>query len=119
MQARARPTAGRILDAFLPRSDGGNTCATPRADVTDRLRNCSIAGSRDKAKRGHRNGPDAYRVASCCATSRLPTADVARCWHRAGAVRQRVHRARLLLRGFSTPSREHAHDRDLPSGVEL
>jgi RNA polymerase sigma-70 factor (ECF subfamily) len=103
-RARARRPA-QSLEEYLPRFDaGGQHAATP-----DELR---VAGRADelldrqllaeKARAGIERLPDLYREAFVLRDlEELTTADVAEVLGlEPAAVRQRVHRARLMLRGY-------------------
>jgi RNA polymerase sigma-70 factor (ECF subfamily) len=103
-RARARRPS-EPLDTFLPRfDDHGVLAATPAElqvaacaeELLDRQR---LA---EKAREVIARLPDLYRDAFVLRDlEELPTADVARILGiDAAAVRQRVHRARLMLRGF-------------------
>ena len=103
-RARARRPA-ESLEAFLPRFDGnGAHLATPaelqvatRAD--ERLDRQALA---EKARAGIDRLPDIYREAFVLRDlEEMPTAEVADVLGlEPAAVRQRVHRARLMLRGY-------------------
>ena len=103
-RARARRPADS-LDAFLPRFDaGGRHAATPAqlqvtSQVEELLDRKTLA---ERAISGIARLPDAYRDAFVLRDlEELPTAEVASALGIApDAVRQRVHRARLLLRGY-------------------
>jgi len=103
-RARARrPT--QSLEEFLPRFDGdGRHCGEPadllaasRAD--ERLDQKLLA---ERARAGLERLPDIYRDAFVLRDlEEMPTAEVAELLGiDAAAVRQRVHRARLMLRGY-------------------
>jgi RNA polymerase sigma-70 factor (ECF subfamily) len=103
-RARARRPA-ESLEAFLPRFDAdGRHCAEPaelgaasRADeVLDRR---TLA---EKAKVGLDRLPDIYRDAFVLRDlEEMPTSEVAQVLGiEPAALRQRVHRARLMLRGY-------------------
>ena len=101
-QAR-RPT--EPLDPFLPRFDrDGRHTATPEeltvASRTDELLDRAALAS--KARDGLARLPDMYRDAFVLRDlEEMPTAEVAAILGiEPAAVRQRVHRARLMLRGF-------------------
>ena len=98
-----RPTES--LEAFLPQFDAdGKHVATPSelqiASRADELLDRQILA--DKARTGLARLPDLYRDAFVLRDLEgLATADVARILDVAPAtVRQRVHRARLMLRGY-------------------
>ncbi len=103
-RARARrPTES--LEAFLPRFDGdGAHLATPAelqvaTRVEERLDRQALA---EKARAGIERLPDLYREAFVLRDlEEMPTAEVADVLGVDPAtVRQRVHRARLMLRGY-------------------
>jgi RNA polymerase sigma-70 factor, ECF subfamily len=106
MQRRAharRPAES--LDAFLPTFDeAGIHRATPEElTVTDRIEELiDRRALADQARAAIERLPDAYRVAFVLRDLEdLPTAEVAQVLGIGpAAVRQRVHRARLLLRGY-------------------
>jgi len=93
------------LDAFLPRFDADGThAATPAelqvvARVDELLDRETLA---EKARTVIARLPDAYRDAFVLRDlEEMPTAQVAQVLGiEAAAVRQRVHRARLMLRGY-------------------
>jgi RNA polymerase sigma-70 factor (ECF subfamily) len=103
-RARARrPT--EPLDTFLPRFDGQGM----HAETPPQLRVAALAEHHldqqvlaAKAREFLERLPDAHRDAFVLRDlEELPTADVARMLGiEPAAVRQRVHRARLMLRGF-------------------
>jgi len=103
-RARARRPA-EPLDAFLPTFDGnGRHAATPvelqvASQADERIDQEILAR---KAREAIARLPDLYRDAFVLRDlEEMPTADVARVLGlEPAAVRQRVHRARLLLRGF-------------------
>jgi RNA polymerase sigma-70 factor (ECF subfamily) len=103
-RARARRPADS-LEAFLPRFDAaGRHAATPAqlqvtSQVEELLDRKTLA---ERARSGIARLPDAYRDAFVLRDlEELPTAEVASVLGIApDAVRQRVHRARLLLRGY-------------------
>ena len=103
-RARARRPADS-LEAFLPRFDAaGRHAATPRqlqvtSQVEELLDRKTLA---ERARSGIARLPDAYREAFVLRDlEELPTTEVASVLGIApDAVRQRVHRARLLLRGY-------------------
>jgi RNA polymerase sigma-70 factor (ECF subfamily) len=103
-RARARRPA-EPLDAFLPRFDGeGRHVATPAelqvASRADELLDRQILA--EKAREIIARLPDTYRDAFVLRDlEEMPTADVAEALGlQPAAVRQRVHRARLMLRGL-------------------
>lgn len=103
-RARARRPA-ESLEAFLPRFDGtGTHLATPAelqvaTRVDEVLDRQSLA---DKARAGIERLPDLYHDAFVLRDlEEMPTAEVAEVLGlEPAAVRQRVHRARLMLRGY-------------------
>ena len=103
-RARARRPA-ESLDAFLPAFDGAGThCGTPAelrvvSQAEELIDRQVLAG---KARDGLASLPDLYRDAFVLRDlEEMPTADVAEVLGiEPGAVRQRVHRARLMLRGY-------------------
>ena len=103
-RSRARRPAESLED-FLPRFDAaGRHAETPvelqvAADADDAIDRATLAR---KAREGIARLPDLYREAFVLRDlEELPTAEVARVLHiEPAAVRQRVHRARLMLRGF-------------------
>ena len=106
MQRRARarrPTES--LESYLPRFDGaGGHAATP-AELGAPCRAEEVLDRRllaEKARAGIERLPDLYREAFVLRDlEELPTAEVAEVLGlEAAAVRQRVHRARLMLRGY-------------------
>src|SRR5262245_56484481 len=106
MQRRARGRRPvQSLDAFLPRFDADGVHAAEPADLLaaskadERLDRQILA---EKARAGLERLPDIYRDAFVLRDlEELPTAEVAELLGiDAAAVRQRVHRARLLLRGY-------------------
>ena len=103
-RARARRPS-EPLDAFLPRfDDQGKHAATPAelqvATRADELLDRQFLA--DKAREVLARLPDIYRDAFVLKDlEEMPTADVARALDiEPAAVRQRVHRARLMLRGY-------------------
>lgn len=93
------------LEAFLPRfDDNGRHAATPAelqvAAQADELLDRQFLAER--ARSGIAHLPDIYRDAFVLRDlEEIPTADVARILNlEPAAVRQRVHRARLMLRGY-------------------
>jgi RNA polymerase sigma-70 factor (ECF subfamily) len=106
MQRRARARrAAEPLELFLPRFDeDGRHAASPAelraaAQVEERLDRRLLA---EKALAGIDSLPDTYRAAFVLRDlEELPTAEVAAVLGlQPDAVRQRVHRARLMLRGY-------------------
>jgi len=103
-RTRAR-RPGEPLDAFLPRFDAdGRHARTPdqlqvAARADELLDQRQLAA---KAREGIERLPDAYREAFVLRDlEELETAEVAAILElEPGAVRQRVHRARLMLRGY-------------------
>ena len=103
-RARSRRPA-ESLEAFLPTFDAaGSHCATPEqlrvvSEADERIDRQVLAG---KARDGLARLPDLYREAFVLRDlEEMPTADVAEVLGiEPAAVRQRVHRARLLLRGY-------------------
>jgi len=103
-RARARRPA-ESLESFLPRFDAdGIHVDTPAelraASRADELLDRQLLA--EKARAGIARLPDLYREAFVLRDlEELPTAEVARVLGvEAATVRQRVHRARLLLRGY-------------------
>jgi RNA polymerase sigma-70 factor (ECF subfamily) len=104
LRARARRPA-EPLDAFLPSFDAtGTHCDTPVqlrvvSDADELIDRQALAG---RARDGLARLPDLYREAFVLRDlEEMPTADVAEVLGiEPAAVRQRVHRARLLLRGY-------------------
>lgn len=103
-RARARrPTES--LDAYLPRFDDDGRHAAEPADLRAASRADELLDRRqlaEKARAGLERLPDIYRDAFVLRDlEELTTAEVADLLGiDAAAVRQRVHRARLMLRGF-------------------
>ncbi len=103
-RARSRRPA-ESLEAFLPRFDGnGGHLATPAAlqvatRLDERIDRRVLA---EKARAGIERLPDLYREAFVLRDlEEMPTAEVAEVLGlEPAAVRQRVHRARLMLRGY-------------------
>jgi RNA polymerase sigma-70 factor (ECF subfamily) len=103
-RARSRRPA-ESLEAFLPRFDGsGGHLATPAqlqvvARAEERLDRKALA---ERARAGLERLPDIYREAFVLRDlEEMPTAEVAEVLGlEPAAVRQRVHRARLMLRGY-------------------
>ena len=104
LRARARRPA-EPLDAFLPAFDAaGRHCSTPAqlrvvSQAEELIDRQALA---DRAREGLSLLPDLYREAFVLRDlEEMPTADVAEVLGiEPAAVRQRVHRARLLLRGY-------------------
>lgn len=102
---RRRRRRADSLEAYLPRFDaGGQHVATPAelmsaSQVEERLDRRLLA---EKARAGLDRLPEGYRVAFVLRDlEELPTAEVAAVLGlEPAAVRQRVHRARLMLRGY-------------------
>jgi RNA polymerase sigma-70 factor, ECF subfamily len=103
-RARARrPTES--LDVFLPRFDAGGVHAAEPADLRAASRADELLDRKylaEKAQAGLDRLPDLYRDAFVLRDLEdLTTAEVAALLGiEAAAVRQRVHRARLMLRGY-------------------
>jgi RNA polymerase sigma-70 factor (ECF subfamily) len=106
MQRRARSRRpSESLESYLPRFDAaGQHAATPAelraaCDVEDLLDRQALA---EKARAAVDRLPELYREAFILRDlEELPTAEVAEILGlEAAAVRQRVHRARLMLRGY-------------------
>jgi RNA polymerase sigma-70 factor (ECF subfamily) len=103
-RARARrPTES--LEAFLPRFDGDGVHAAEPADLLAASRADELLDRKllaEKARAGLQRLPDLYRDAFVLRDlEEMSTADVAELLGiDAAAVRQRVHRARLMLRGY-------------------
>jgi RNA polymerase sigma-70 factor (ECF subfamily) len=103
-RARARrPT--EPLEAFLPRFDADGTHAAEPADLLAASRADEILDRKmlvEKARAGLDRLPDIYRDAFVLRDlEEMTTAEVAELLGvDAAAVRQRVHRARLMLRGY-------------------
>jgi len=103
-RARARrPTES--LEAFLPRFDGDGRHASEPADLLAASRADELLDRKllaEKARAGLDRLPDIYRDAFVLRDlEELSTAEVAELLGiDAAAVRQRVHRARLMLRGY-------------------
>lgn len=104
LRARARRPL-EPLDSFLPRFDGSGGHVGEPADIeaaahaAERLDRQALA---EKAQAGLARLPEIYRAAFVLRDlEELPTAEVAELLGvGADAVRQRVHRARLMLRGY-------------------
>src|SRR5262245_16337942 len=103
-RARARrPT--EPLEAYLPRFDGDGRHLAEPADLLAASRADELLDRKllaEKARAGLDRLPDIYRDAFVLRDlEEMPTADVAEVLGiDAAAVRQRVHRARLMLRGY-------------------
>jgi len=103
-RARARrPTES--LEAFLPRFDAGGVHVAEPADLRAASRADEVLDRKllaEKARAGLDRLPDIYRDAFVLRDlEELTTAEVADLLGiDAAAVRQRVHRARLMLRGY-------------------
>jgi RNA polymerase sigma-70 factor, ECF subfamily len=103
-RARARRPA-ESLEAFLPRFDDDGRHAGEPADLRAASRADEILDRKDladKARAGLERLPEIYRDAFVLRDlEELTTAEVAELLGiDAAAVRQRVHRARLMLRGY-------------------
>ena len=103
-RARARRPAAS-LDNFLPRFDARGTHSATPAELQvvsriDELLECQLLA--EKAREAIQRLPDVYRDAFVLRDlEEMSTADVARALGiEPAAVRQRVHRARLVLRGY-------------------
>src|SRR5262245_2732788 len=103
-RARARRPA-ESLEAYLPRFDAGGRHRAEPADLlaagrADEALDRSLLA--EKARAGLERLPEIYRDAFVLRDlEELPTAEVAELLGiDAAAVRQRVHRARLMLRGY-------------------
>jgi RNA polymerase sigma-70 factor (ECF subfamily) len=106
MQRRSRSRRpAESLDGYLPRFDGdGQHAAAPAellaaAHVEERLERRILA---ERALEGVDRLPETYRLAFVLRDlEEMPTAEVAQVLGlEQAAVRQRVHRARLMLRGY-------------------
>lgn len=106
MQRRSRSRRpGESLEGYLPRFDGDGRHASPPSEllapahVEERLDRRMLA---EKALEGVDRLPEPYRLAFVLRDlEEMPTAEVAQVLGlEQAAVRQRVHRARLLLRGY-------------------
>jgi RNA polymerase sigma-70 factor (ECF subfamily) len=93
------------LDSFLPRFDGNGVLAATPAELqvaacAEELLDRHLLA--EKAREAIARLPDSYRDAFVLRDlEELPTADVAQILGiEPAAVRQRVHRARLMLRGY-------------------
>jgi RNA polymerase sigma-70 factor (ECF subfamily) len=106
MQRRARARRPvESLESFLPRFDGDGVHAAEPADLQAASRADEILDRKllaEKARAGLERLPDAYRDAFVLRDlEEMTTAEVALVLGiDAAAVRQRVHRARLMLRGY-------------------
>jgi RNA polymerase sigma-70 factor (ECF subfamily) len=103
-RARARRPA-ESLEAYLPRFDGDGRHAAEPADLEAASRADELLDSRqlaEKARSALERLPEIYRAAFVLRDlEELTTAEVAELLGiDAAAVRQRVHRARLMLRGY-------------------
>ena len=103
-RARARRPASS-LEGFLPRFDSHGVHAVTPAELQVAARADELLDRQflaDKAREGIARLPDLYRDAFVMRDlEEMPTADVARVLGIDPAtVRQRVHRARLMLRGY-------------------
>jgi RNA polymerase sigma-70 factor (ECF subfamily) len=103
-RARARRPAAS-LEEFLPRFDGNGIHAAEPADLLAASRADEVLDRKllaDKAREGLERLPDIYRDAFVLRDlEEMTTAEVAELLAiDAAAVRQRVHRARLMLRGY-------------------
>jgi len=101
--AARRPT--EPLEAYLPRFDGDGRHVGEPADLLAASRADELLDRKllaEKARAGLGRLPDIYRDAFVLRDlEEMPTADVAEVLGiDAAAVRQRVHRARLMLRGY-------------------
>jgi RNA polymerase sigma-70 factor (ECF subfamily) len=104
LRARSR-RAVEPLDSFLPRYDGNGGHLGEPADIeaaahaVERLDRNALA---EKAQAGLERLPEIYRAAFVLRDlEEMPTAEVAELLGvGADVVRQRVHRARLMLRGY-------------------
>ncbi len=103
-RARARRPA-ESLEAFLPRFDADGVHAAEPADLLAASRVEELLDRKllaEKARAGLDRLPDIYRDAFVLRDlEELPTSEVAELLGiEPAAVRQRVHRARLMLRGY-------------------
>jgi RNA polymerase sigma-70 factor, ECF subfamily len=103
-RGRARRPA-ESLEAFLPRFDGSGIHAAEPADLLAASRADELLDRKrlaEKARAGLERLPDIYRDAFVLRDlEEMTTAEVAELLEiDAAAVRQRVHRARLMLRGY-------------------
>jgi len=106
MQRRARGRRpAESLEAFLPRFDETGAHAATPAQLQVAARADELLDRRllaEKARAGIERLPDLYREAFVLRDlEEMPTAEVAQVLGlEPAAVRQRVHRARLMLRGY-------------------
>jgi RNA polymerase sigma-70 factor (ECF subfamily) len=106
MQRRGRSRRpAESLEAFLPRFDANGRHAATPAELQVAARADELLDRRtlaERAREGIERLPDAYRAAFVLRDlEELPTAEVALVLGlEPAAVRQRVHRARLMLRGY-------------------
>jgi RNA polymerase sigma-70 factor (ECF subfamily) len=103
-RARARRPA-ESLESFLPRFDANGLHAATPAELQVVCRADELIDGRilaEKAREGIERLPDLYREAFVLRDlEEMPTAEVAEVLGlEPAAVRQRVHRARLMLRGY-------------------
>jgi RNA polymerase sigma-70 factor (ECF subfamily) len=103
-RARARRPA-ESLEAFLPRFDADGRHCAPPADLLAASRADEVLDRKilaEKARVGLGRLPDIYRDAFVLRDlEEMATSEVAQVLGiEAAAVRQRVHRARLMLRGY-------------------
>lgn len=103
-RTRAR-RPGESLDAYLPRFDAAGVHVETPAELQAASRADELLDRRllaEKARAAVARLPDLYRDAFVLRDlEEMPTADVARVLGiEPAAVRQRVHRARLMLRGY-------------------
>jgi RNA polymerase sigma-70 factor (ECF subfamily) len=106
MQRRSRSRRpAESLEAFLPRFDANGLHAATPAELQFAARADELLDQRtlaERAREGIERLPEAYRAAFVLRDlEELPTAEVALVLGlEPAAVRQRVHRARLMLRGY-------------------
>lgn len=106
MQRRSRSRRpAESLEAFLPRFDANGLHAATPAELRVAARADELLDQRtlaERAREGIERLPEAYRAAFVLRDlEELPTAEVAVVLGlEPAAVRQRVHRARLMLRGY-------------------
>jgi RNA polymerase sigma-70 factor (ECF subfamily) len=106
MQRRSRSRRpAESLEAFLPRFDANGLHAATPAELRVAARADELLDQRtlaERAREGIERLPEAYRAAFVLRDlEELPTAEVALVLGlEPAAVRQRVHRARLMLRGY-------------------
>lgn len=106
MQRRSRSRRpAESLEAFLPRFDANGLHAATPAELQVAARADELLDQRTlaaRAREGLERLPEAYRAAFVLRDlEELPTAEVALVLGlEPAAVRQRVHRARLMLRGY-------------------